>query len=170
MKNLLLAIVLLLGVTGTAIAQRFAYVDTDYILGKMPEYQQAQKQLDQQAESWQKEIDLKMKEVGQMYNKFQAEKFLLTDEMKKQREDEIVKKDEEAQGLQQQRFGFEGDLFKKRQELIQPIQDKVFDAVQQIAKNRGYDFIFDKASGGSAMLFTNTQYDLSDQVIRELGL
>lgn len=170
MKKLLLTLTLFVGLSAISLAQRFAYVDTDYVLGKMPQYQQAQKQLDQYAEAWQREIDQKMKEVSQLYNKFQAEKFLLTEDMKRQREDEIVKKDDEAQDLQRQRFGFEGDLFKKRQELVQPIQDLVYDAVQKIARNRGYDFIFDKASGGATLLFTNTQYDLSDQVLRELGL
>jgi outer membrane protein len=170
MKKLIFTLVLVIGTTAISMAQRFAYVDTDYILGKMPQYQQAQKLLDQHAEAWQKEIDQKMKEVSQLYNKFQAEKFLLTDDMKRQREDEIVKKDDEAQDLQRQRFGFEGDLFKKRQELVQPIQDLVYDAIQKLSKNRGYDFIFDKASGGSTLLYTNTQYDLSDQVLRELGL
>jgi len=170
MKNILLAFAILCCTSSISLAQRFAYVDTDYILGKMPEYTQAQKKLDLQADTWQKEIDQKMKDVSLLYNKFQAEKFLLTDEMQKQQEEAILKTDEEAQILQKQRFGFEGDLFKKRQEIIQPIQDKVYDAIQKLCKNRGYDFIFDKASGGSTLLYTNTQYDLSDQVLRELGL
>jgi len=94
----------------------------------------------------------------------------LTSELKKQREDEIVNAEEELKSLQKNRFGINGDLFKKRQELIQPIQDKVFDAVQKIAQTRSYDFIFDKASGSFAMLYTNPQYDVSEEVIKKLGL
>ena len=105
-----------------------------------------------------------------MYSKYQAEEFLLTAELKKQREDEIVKAEDELKDLQKNRFGYNGDLFKKRQELIQPIQDKVFDAVQKIAQMRTYDFIFDKASGGTAMLYTNPQYDVSEEVLKKLGM
>ena len=104
-----------------------------------------------------------------MYTKYQAEEFLLTADLKKQREDEIVKAEDELKDLQKNRFGYNGDLFKKRQELIQPIQDKVFDAIQKLAQTRSYDFIFDKASGGAAMLYTNPQYDVSEEVIKTLS-
>jgi len=136
----------------------------------LPEYKAAQQKLDDQAASWQKEIDTKNDALKKMYTKYQAEEFLLTSELKKQREDEIVNAEEELKSLQKNRFGINGDLFKKRQELIQPIQDKVFDAVQKIAQTRSYDFIFDKASGSSAMLYTNPQYDVSEEVIKKLGL
>ena len=105
-----------------------------------------------------------------MYSKYQAEEFLLTADLKKQREDEIVKAEDELKDMQKNRFGYNGDLFKKRQELIQPIQDKVFDAVQKIAQMRSYDFIFDKASGGAALLYTNPQYDVSEEVLKKLGM
>ena len=151
-------------------AQRFAYIDTKYILEKMPEYNKAQTMLDNQAEQWQKEIDTKSEQLKKMYAKYDAEAFLLTADLKKQREDEIVKAEDEVQELQKKRFGFNGDLFSKRQELIQPVQDKVFDAVQKIAEQRAYDFIFDKASGGATMLYTNPKYDISEEVLNKLGL
>ncbi len=170
MKKILLSIVFFTVIAFTAQAQRFAYVDTKYILEKMPEYKAAQQKLDDQAASWQKEIDGKNDALKKMYTKYQAEEFLLTAEMKTQRENEIVKAEDELKDLQKNRFGMNGDLFKKRQELIQPIQDKVFDAVQKLAQIRTYDFIFDKASGSSAMLFTNPQYDISEEVLKKLGM
>jgi outer membrane protein len=155
--------------TGTLQAQKFAYVDTEYILDNIPAYKQAQAQLDNAAASWQKEIDDIYKEVEKLYTKFQAEQFLLTEDMKIKKEDEIVSKEQEAQELQRQRFGFEGDLFKKREELIQPIQDKVFDAVEKLAQTRAYDFIFDKASAGATMLYTDPKHDMSDIVLKNMG-
>jgi outer membrane protein len=154
----------------SAYAQRFAYVDTKYILEKLSDYKAAQQKLDDQAALWQKDIDQKNEALKKMYSKYQAEEFLLTADLKKQREDEIIKAEEELKELQKNRFGYNGDLFKKRQELIQPIQDKVFDAVQKLAEMRTYDFIFDKASGGAAMLYTNPKYDVSEEVLKRLGM
>lgn len=151
-------------------AQRFAYVDTKYILEKLPDYKSAQAALDAQAEAWQKEIDGKDDQLKKMYTKYQAEEFLLSADLKKQREDDIVKAENELKELQKQRFGYNGDLFKKRQELVQPVQDKVFDAIQKVAQLRQYDFVFDKASGGATMLYTNPQYDISEEVLKKLGL
>jgi outer membrane protein len=151
-------------------AQRFAYVDTKYVLEKLPDYKNAQQKLDDQAETWQKEIDGKNEQLKKMYTKYQAEEFLLSEDLKKQREDDIVKAENELKELQKQRFGFNGDLFKKRQELVQPVQDKVFDAVQKVAQLRQYDFVFDKASGGATMLYTNPQYDISEEVLKKLGM
>ncbi|MCB0507836.1 MAG: OmpH family outer membrane protein [Chitinophagales bacterium] len=170
MKKLILSFVVFIAVIFSANAQRFAYVDTKYVLEKLPEYTAAQQKLDNQAAAWQKEIDTKNEALKNMYTKYQAEEFLLTAELKTQRENEIVKAEDELKTLQKNRFGLEGDLFKKRQELIQPIQDKVFDAVQKIAQTRSYDFVFDKASGSSAMLFTNPQYDISEEVLKKLGM
>lgn len=168
MKQLLATIALLALMVSPALAQRFAYVDTEYILEKIPEYTEAQKQLDTLAVIWQKDIDAKYEEVKKMYNKYQAEEFLLTTDMKAAREEEIVRKENEANALQRQKFGFEGDLFKKRQELIQPIQEKVYNAIQKIATNLGYDFILDKSAGGSLILFSNPKFDLSEQVLKSL--
>lgn len=170
MKQLILTVTLFLAIAFSANAQRFAYVDTKYILERLTDYKAAQQKLDDQAATWQKEIDQKNDALKKMYSKYQAEEFLLTADLKKQREDEIVKAEDELKELQKNRFGFNGDLFKKRQELVQPIQDKVFDAVQKIAQNRTYDFVFDKASGGATMLYTNPKYDISEEVLKKLGM
>ena len=172
-RSVAIKLAVLLGVlffAQSTFAQRFAYVDTKYILEKLDEYKAAQQKLDQQAEVWQKEIDEKNDQLKKMYTKYQAEEFLLSEDLKKQREDDIVKAENELKDLQKQRFGFNGDLFKKRQELIQPVQDKVFDAVQKVAQLRQYDFVFDKASGGATMLYTNPQYDISEEVLKKLGM
>lgn len=155
--------------SSNANAQRFAYVDTEYILDLMPEYRSAQKQLDQIAEDWQKEIEKKQLAIDKMYRDYQAEQILLTDELRKKREQEIQEKEKELREYRNQKFGYEGDLFKKRQELIKPIQDKVFDAVQKIAKQNALDFIFAK-SGELIMLYSNAKYDKSDEVLSELGV
>ena len=173
MKKSILSLILMLGsffMAQQSFAQRFAYVDTKYILEKLPDYKAAQKKLDDQAATWQKEIDSKNESLKKMYTKYQAEEFLLTADLKKQREDEIVKAEDELKDLQKNRFGYNGKKKKKRQELIQPIQDKVFDAVQKVAQMRTYDFIFDKASGGAALLYTNPQYDVSEEVLKKLGM
>lgn len=166
-KIILSATIILLSVT-SIFAQRFAYVDTEYILEKIPNYTNAQKQLDDMVGVWNNEIEEKYKEVKSLYSKYQAEEFLLTDEMKKKRQEEIITKEQLANNLQEQRFGYEGDLFKKRQELIQPIQEQVYNAIEKISTNLGYDFIFDKSAGGSTLLFTNSKYDLSEQVLKSI--
>lgn len=167
--KIILVALLFIAAVPTIQAQKFAYVDTEYILENIPAYTQAQTQLDNDAAKWQKEIDDKFKEVERLYSKFQAEQFLLTEEMKLQKEDEIISLEQEAQELQRQRFGFEGDLFKRRAELIQPIQDKIFDAVEKLAQTRAYDFILDKASGGATLLYTNPKHDMSDVILKNLG-
>ncbi|MCO5247348.1 MAG: OmpH family outer membrane protein [Chitinophagales bacterium] len=149
-------------------AQRFAYVDTDYILGNIPAYSDAQSKLDGLVKTWNDEIDTKYNEVKQLYSKYEAEEFLLTDEMKKKRQDEIITKEKLANDLQNQRFGYEGDLFKKRQEFIQPLQEKIYNSIEKIAKNLGFDFVLDKASGGSSLLYTNSKYDISEQVLKSI--
>lgn len=149
-------------------AQKFAYVDTDYILENITEYVTAQEELDELAVSWQKEIEEKFAEIDKMYKDYRAEAVLLPDDMKQKREDEIIAKEKEAKELQKKRFGKEGDLFKKREELIKPIQDKIYEAIEKISDEKGYAVVFDKASG-SNMLYTNPRYDLSDDVIESLG-
>ncbi len=153
-----------------AMAQRYAYVDTKYILEKLPDYKTAQIKLDDQAKAWQTEIDQKGDALKKMYTKYQAEEFLLSADMKKQREEDIIRAENELKDLQKARFGVNGDLFKKRQELIQPIQDKVFDAIQKLAENRQYDFVFDKASGSTGILYSNPKLDLSEEVLKRLGV
>jgi outer membrane protein len=150
-------------------AQKFAYVDTEYILSLLPDYKSAQKKLNEIAEQWQKEVDAKYEGIDKMYKEYQAEKILLTPEQQKVREDEIISKEKEAKKFQQDKFGYEGELFKKRQELVKPIQDKVFETIQKIAKDDALDFIFDKSSD-MTMLFSNAKYDKSDNVLTALGV
>ena len=144
-------------------------VDTKYILDKMPEYKDAQKKLDQFSEQWQKEIDNKQAALDKMYKDYDAEQVMLSDDLKKKREDELFNKEKEVRDLQRKRFGYEGDLFKKRQELIKPIQDKVYNAIQKIAVNRMYDFILDK-SEGITVIFADPKLDKSEDVLRSWGL
>ena len=157
------------GISLTASAQRYAIVDTKYILDKMPDYKTAQKQLDQTSAEWQKEIDDKQATLDKMYKDYEGEQAMLSEELKKKREDELFNMEKEVRDLQRKRFGFEGDLFKKRQELIRPIQDKVYNAIQKIAVNRMYDFILDK-SEGITVIFADPKLDKSDDVLKELGI
>ncbi len=150
-------------------AQRYAIIDTKYILDKMPEYTSAQKSLDDIAAGWQKEIDALDAELKQMYRNFDAEQVMLSDDLKKKREDQLFLKEKTLRDLQRQRFGFEGDLFKRRQELVKPVQDKVYNAVQKLAVTRGYDFILDK-SEGITVIFADPKLEKSDDVLKELGV
>ncbi len=152
-----------------SLAQRYAIIDTRYILDKMPDYAAAQKKIDATAEMWQREIDNKQQELDKMYRQFEAEKVMLTPELVKKREDELYNKEKEVRDLQKRRFGFEGDLFKERQVLIKPIQDKVYAAVQKLAVARSYDFILDK-SEGITVIFADPKLDKSEDVLRELGV
>lgn len=159
--------ILLFGIS-SAFAQKFAYVDTEYILENIPSYKAAQQQLDQLSAQYQKELESMHAEVEQMYKDFQSESVLLSDEMKRKREDVIITKEKEYKELQRKYFGREGDLFKKRQGLIKPIQDDVFNAIQEISTEGSYAVIFDKANGVT-LIYTNPKFDLSDQVLEKLG-
>lgn len=156
------------GMTGQSGTAKFGYVDTDYILGEIPEYKAAQNELDKTSVQWQKEIDTKYAEVDKLYKAYQADAILLTEEMKKKRENEIINKEKEVKDLQKQRFGVDGELFKKRQELVKPIQDKVYNAIKAVAERRGLGFIMDK-SGQVSLLYANPKYDISDDVLVHLG-
>lgn len=150
-------------------AQKYAVIDTRYILEKIPDYANAQKELDGIAANWQKEIDAMQSELDKMYKDYEAEQVMLSDELRKKREDQLFVKEKTLRDLQRQRFGFEGDLFKKRQQLIKPVQDKVFNAVQKLAVQRGYEFILDK-SEGITVIFADPKLDKSEDVLRELGV
>lgn len=163
---LILAFFLSMGLTQ---AQRYAVVDTRYILDRIPEYKEAQKKLDGFSEQWQKEIDQKQQALDKMYKDYEAEQVMLTEELKKKREDEILVREKEVRDLQRKRFGFEGDLFKRRQELVKPIQDRVYNAIQKIAVAKMYDFILDK-SEGITVIFADPKLDRSEDVLRELGV
>lgn len=169
MKKWILLALMAVTLSGTAMAQKYAIIDTRYILDRMPEYMTAQKQLDDIAASWQKEIDDKQAVLDRMYREFDAEEVMLSEELKKKRQDQLFLKEKEVRDLQRQRFGFEGDLFRKRQELIKPVQDKVYNAVQKIATQRGYDFVLDK-SEGITIIFADPKLDKSEDVLRELGI
>jgi outer membrane protein len=151
-----------------ALAQKTAYVDLDYILSNVPEYKSAQEQLDQVSIQWQKEIETRLAEVDRLYKAFQAEEILLTQDMKKKREDEIVTKEKEAKELQKQHFGVDGDLFKKRQELVKPVQDKVYNAIKELAEKQTIAILFNKSSELN-ILFANPKYDKSDEVLESMG-
>ena len=149
-------------------AQKFAYVDTDYILNKIPDFKQAQDKLDGLSADWQKEIENKYADVEQMYRAYQQEQVLLTDDMKEKREEAIIKKETDAKNLQKKYFGTEGSLYLKRQELIKPIQDKIYDAIQQLAADNKYAIVFDSSSD-LIMLYKNNNYDKSDKVLELMG-
>jgi len=168
MKKLALLVLLFIGSLSMGFAQKYAYVDTEYILGNIPSYKAAQEQLDKISQQYQKELETLHAELDKMYKDFQSEVVLLSDDMKRRREDVIVSKEKEYKKLQRQYFGPEGDLYKKRQSLIKPIQDDVFKSIQEIAEQGAYSIIFDKA-GGLSMIYTNPKYDLSDQVLQKLG-
>jgi len=150
-------------------AQRYAIIDSKYILDKIPDYVDAQRRLDQFGALWQQEIDQKQAALNKMYKDYDAEQVMLTDALKKKREDEMFNKEKELRDLQKKRFGFEGDLFKKRQELIKPIQDKVYNAVQKLASEKQYDFILDK-SEGITVIFADPKLDKSEDILRILGV
>lgn len=169
MKKIFLIFLLIGTAFANASAQRFGYVDTEYILDLLPEYRSAQKQLEQFSADWEKEIEKKQAVIEKMYRDYNAEQVLLTEDLKKRREQEISDKEKDLKEYRNAKFGFEGELFKKRQELIKPIQDRVFEAVQKVAKQSALDFIFAKGSE-MIMLFANAKYDKSDEVLAELGV
>lgn len=151
-----------------AFAQRFAYVDSDYILQHIPEYNSSQKQLDALSVQWQKEVDARFAEIDKLYKAYQADQVLLTEDMRKRRENEIIKKEQEAKEFQKLKFGFEGELFQVRTKLIKPIQDRVARAIQAVADAQQLDMIFDKNSD-ITLLYASPRLDKSNDVIIRLG-
>ena len=150
-------------------AQRYAVIDSKYILEKLRDYKESQSKLDQFSSQWQQEIEKKQAELDKMYKDYDAEQVMLSNELKKKREDELYNREKEVRDLQKKYFGFEGDLFKKRQELIKPIQDKVYVAIQKLAIERSYDFILDK-SEGITVIFADPKLDKSDEVLKFLNI
>jgi len=153
---------------GSALAQKFAFVDTEYILQNIPSYNAAQEELNKVSETWETEINAEYEEIEKMYKTYQSERVLLTDEMRKEREEEIMERERAVKELQAKYFGPEGDLSKKRQELVKPIQDALYKAVKELSAEGSYAIIFDTASGAS-ILYSNPRYDLSDEVLQRLG-
>ena len=152
----------------TVQAQKFAYIDTDYILNKIPEFKQAQDKLEALSNDWQKEIENKYNDIENMYRSYQQDKVLLSKNMREKREEAIINKENETKKLEAKYFGPEGDLYLKRQELIKPIQDKIYDAIQQLATNNKYQIIFDSSSD-LIMIYHNTNLDKSDKILEILG-
>lgn len=150
-----------------ASAQRLIYVDSEYVMKHIPEYASAQKQLDELSVQWQKEIDTKFQEVEQMQKAYVADKVLLTEDMRKRREQEIAEKETEASELQQKRFGYEGELFKQKIRLIKPVQERIAKAIQEYAARESIDIVLDKAS--VTFLFARPNYDRSNDIITRLG-
>lgn len=169
MKKLLASIILILAFIGTVNAQKFGYVDTDFILNKMPEYKQAQEDIDKLSMEWQADIQKQYREIEGMYNALQAEEVLLTKELKDERLAAIKAKEQEVKEYHRKVFGFEGLLFLKKKELIKPVQDKVFEAVEKVAKENKLQIVFDKA-GDIVMIYTDPIHDYTDYVLEELGL
>lgn len=169
MKKIAFTLCLMLIGASMGFSQKFAYVNTDYILGRIPAYDAAQKQLDRLSEEWQKEIEGKRAEIEKIYKDYQAERVLLTEEMRTKREDEIMQREKDVKELQKKYFAPDGQLYKKRQELVKPIQDDVFTAVKELAAEGGYSMIFD-VSAGPTILFTDPKYDKSDDVLKKMGI
>ena len=168
MKKIFLTAALIATTGVVSIAQKFAYVDSEYILGQVPDYKTAQGQLDALSLQWQKEVETKYADIDKMYKAYQAEQVLLSEDMKKKREDDIITKEKEAKDIQKAHFGVEGDLFKKRQELVKPIQDKIYNAIKELAEKTQLSIIFDKGTELN-MIYANAKYDKSDEVLVLMG-
>lgn len=165
----ILAAFLVFVLTGTMQAQvKIAIIDTDYILNKIPEYQSAQNTLEALAVEWQQEIELKFADIDKMYKNYQSEAVLLPEDVKIKKQEEIIKKEKEAKDLQKKRFGTEGDLAKKRQELIKPIQDRLYTAIEEFAEEGNYSLVLDRANS-SYIMYVNSKMDKSDDILRKLG-
>jgi outer membrane protein len=168
MRKIIVLTVLMVAATLSGTAQKFAFVDSEYIRNNIPAFTAAQQQLDKLSEGWEKEVANGYAAVEQMYKDYQAEVVLLSQDQKKKREEAIIAKEKEIKDLQNTYFGMEGELYKKREELVKPIQDEILKAIKEISVEGSYAVIFD-TSAGSDILFANPRYDLSDQVLQKLG-
>ncbi len=168
MKKLVALFLLLMGTVGFTNAQKFAIVDMEYILKHVPAYESANEQLNQVSKKWQSEVETKMQAVQGLYKTYQTEVVFMSPEMKTKRENEIVDKEKAAQELKKQYFGPEGELFKKRQSLMKPIQDEVYNAIQTVSNDKGYQLVFDKSSAMN-IIFSSPKIDISDEVLVKLG-
>ncbi len=168
MKKILLPFLVLFVFTSAGFAQKFAFVDTEYILGRIPSYKAAQDQIDKLSKQYEQEISDQYAEVDKLYKSFQNEKVLMTEDQRNKKEDEIVNKEKAIKDLQTKYFGPEGTIFQKREELIKPIQDDVYKAVKELALEGGYAAIFDTAAGAT-ILYEDARYNKSDEVLEKLG-
>ncbi|MDR0737760.1 MAG: OmpH family outer membrane protein [Prevotellaceae bacterium] len=168
MKRILFTLAAILGVMNIAAAQKIGYINTETILNKIPSYKTAQGQLERLSQDYQKEVEAGYQKVDELYKAYQADKVLLTEDMKKRREDEIITKEQAVKETQRKYFGQDGSLAKKTEELLKPLQDKLANAVKEVATDDGYGIIIDIANNPS-VVFTNPRYDISDKVIGKLG-
>ena len=171
MKKLFLTTVVVFFAFSTAAfaQQKIAYIDSEYLLNSMPTYTEAQTELDRLSVEWQKEIEAKFKKIDEMYRKYQQEAMILPEDAKLKKQNEIINAENEAKDLQKKRFGTDGDLFKKREELVKPIQDRVFTAIEEYAKERGYAFVFDKA-GAMTIVYADAKTDINEAILTKLGV
>jgi outer membrane protein len=167
-KNILIVTILFL-FSISLYAQKYAYIDSEYILNSMPSYVEAQAELDRLSVEWQKEIEAKFKKIDEMYRKYQQEAVILPEDTKMKRQNEIIAAENEAKELQKKRFGTDGDLYKKREELMKPIQDRVFTAVEEYAREKSYAFVFDKA-GVMTIVYADSKYDINSEILIKLGV
>jgi len=167
MKKIVLSLFAILLISTVSFSQKYAFVDMNYILSEVPDYKQAQKELDDLSEKWQKEIESKYKEIEAKYKAYQQEQILLPEDTKRQREQEIFDLEKAAKELQKKRFGVDGSLFQKRKELIEPIQDEIYKAIKTMAKEKGYDFVMEKEKN-SNILYADPKYDKSDYVLKKI--
>jgi outer membrane protein len=168
MRKYILFISILVGLAFSTNAQKFAIVDMEYVLKNIPSYETANEQLNIISKRWQTEVEAKMLEVQNLYKNYQTELVFLSDEMKVQREEEIIAKEKETQELKREYFGQEGELFKKRQSLMKPIQDEIYNVIQELSREKDYSLIVDKSSAMS-IIFSSPKIDISDQVLTKLG-
>lgn len=168
MKKTLIITALIVFAGVATFAQKFAYVDSEYILENIPEYADAKTEIDELSIQWQREIEVKFTEIDQLYKNFKAEAVLLPDDIKNKREEEIINKEKAAKDLQKKRFGTDGDLFKRREDLVKPIQEKIYSAIEAIAAADNYAVVFDKA-GSVSMMYSNPRYDISEDVLDKMG-
>ena len=168
MKRLLFAAIAVLACTLGAMAQKFALVDMEYVLKNIPAYEMANEQLNQVSLRWQKEVEAKSKEAETLYKNYQSDMVFLTDEQKKKKEEEVVAKEKEAAELQAKYFGPQGELYKKRQSLMEPIQNDIYEAIKKLSEEKGYQAIFDRASS-AGIIFASPRIDVSNDVLAKLG-
>jgi len=167
--NFLVILVLFL-VVNSAFAQKFGYIDTEFITSKMPEYKSVQQKIEQKSQAWMKEIDQKQEDLAKLERDLKLEEVLLTEDLKQQRQNQIKTKEQEVINFQNKIFGPEGELFKAKQAALKPILDEISKAVEKVVRAKRLDFVFDKASDGLALIYTNPVHDYSDYVIEELGI
>lgn len=169
MKKTVCTLVLVAVFALAAHCQKYAYIDSEYILSNMPEYVEAQAELNKLSVEWQKEIEAQFQSIDSMYKKYQVDAITLPENMKKKRQEAIINAEKEAKDLQKKRFGKDGDLFKKREELVKPIQDKVFGVIDEYAKERNYAFVFDTA-GSMTIIYADSKWDINEQIMNKLGI